>query len=174
MRQPYAFKVAGSPFRAAERLLRFSVIPMNPCEYRFARKAKTGESYMDPRPQLPGYFVGMFPADRWFQIRNACFDDGSRVLGSPLSPDGVMRPLAFQTWQDIMELNRYAEEAPIIVNQRGLRPGDTVILRHGPHAGKRFRLQSTSKSGHKARIILDVLGALREVEIKADAVEIAA
>jgi transcription antitermination factor NusG len=174
MRHPYVFKISGSPFRAADKLLRFSVLPMNPCEYRFARKAKTGEAVLEVYPQLPGYFVGMFPVDRWFQIRNACYEDGSRVLGAPLSPDRMMRPILFSAWQTIMELNSYAEEAPVIERQRGLKAGDMVILRHGPHAGKRFRLQSASANGTKARIVMDFLGGLREVEIKADAVEVTA
>jgi hypothetical protein len=177
MRNFYVFKIVGSPFRAADRLLRFGVVPMNPCEYQYVRKNKAGAasvSVLEAVPQLPGYFCGMFDASKFWQIRNACFDDGSRVLGSPLSPDGHVRPLAYDVYRSIMDLNSYAEEAPVIVPQRGLKPGDTVILKQGPHAGKRFRLQSTNASGTKARIVMDFLGGLREVEIKADAVEIAA
>jgi hypothetical protein len=188
MRNFYVFKIVGSPFRAADRLLRFGVVPMNPYEYQYVRKQKgrsqsrlIGIGHNNPPPdivleavpQLPGYFCGMFDASKFWAIRNACFDDGSRVLGSPLSPDGHVRPLAYDVYRSIMDLNSYAEEAPVIVPQRGLKPGDTVILKSGPHAGKRFRLQSTSNNGAKARIIMDFLGGLREVEIKADAVDVA-
>ena len=55
-----------------------------------------------------------------------------------------------------------------------LKPGDTVILKNGQHAGLRFRLQSTTKSGARAKIIMKVFGEMREVEVKAEHVDVVA
>lgn len=173
MRNPYVFRTKGGrEFAAAGRLLRFGVLPVNPCAYFYVRKNNKGDPILEAKPMLPGYFVGLFPGDKWWQIKNACFDDGSRVLGPVLSPDGMMRPLHDSTYRTIMDLNSYSADAPIIERQRGLKAGDTVILRSGPHAGKRFRLQWASKAGDKAKIVTKFLGALREVEIAAEAVDL--
>jgi hypothetical protein len=172
MRHPYIFRVkGGSEFKAADRLLRFGVVPMNPCFYAYTRK-QGDVAVLTVKAQLHGYFVGMFPSDRWWEIRSATYPDGSRVLGSGLSADGHVRPLDWNTWRNIMDLNSYSADAPVIEPQRGLRPGMMVVLKDGLHAGKRFRLQSMGKSD-KVKIVMDFLGGLRDVEIKdSNAVEI--
>lgn len=173
MRKPFVFKIrGGTEFRAAKRLLQFHVMPMNPCEYVYTRRQPGGEAVLDPKPLLPGYFVGMFPTDCWFVLRNVMHEDGTKVLGAPLSPDGVMRPLSPQTFADINDLNSYSAEAPVIEKQRGLSVGQTVILKGGLHAGKRFRLERTSKCRTRATAVIRILGALREVTVTEDAVEI--
>lgn len=173
MRQTYVFRIkGGTEFKAADRLLRFGVMPMNPCRYHYVRKHKTGETVLEAEPHLKGYFVGLFPSDRWFEIRNACHQDGTRVLGAPLSPDGYMRPLRADIAATIQDMNYYSAEAPVIEQQRGLKVGQVVILKGGVHAGKRFRLQSVSKSGDKAEAMIEFLGSLRPVTIEAASVDI--
>lgn len=155
----------GTEFRAADRLLRFGVVALNPCHYAYTRKNAKGEAVLTAQPVLHGYFVGMIPLDSWWQITNACHDDGSPVLGRALSVDGERRPLSWPTWHTIMDLNAYYAEAPTIEPQRGLKPGMTVVLKDGMHAGKRFRLQAMGKS-EKVKIVIHLLGGLRDVEIK--------
>lgn len=175
MRHPYAFRVmSGHEDRAAKRLLRFDVQAKNPFEYIRLRENEDGVCILKDRAQLPGYFVGLFPAERWFDVRDARYPDGSMVLGRPLSIDGQIRPLDTKTFQIIEEMNSYAEEAPVIPTQHGLKPGDYVILRGGTHAGKRLRVERTNKSGVKAIAVLKILGALREVTFDADLAEVVA
>jgi transcription antitermination factor NusG len=170
MRHPYLFKTrAGiTPFVAADRLLRFGVMPMNPCVYEFLRKEKAGPVIVEARPQLPGYFCGFFDADKLWQVSQA------GVLGRCMSPDHVMRPLKFETWQEIQAMTRISQEAPEIAPHGSLKPGMTVILRHGPFTGQRVRLQSTWSGGKKAKGLMELFGKMTEVSIEAGKVEIAA
>jgi transcription antitermination factor NusG len=170
MRHPYLFKTrAGvSPFTAADKLLRFGVLAVNPCVYEFVRKEKGGPVIVEARPQLPGYFCGFFDADKLWQVSQA------GVLGRCMSPDHVMRPLDFRVWQQILDMNVLSQEAPEIAPHSALRAGMTVILRHGPHAGKRLRLQSTFSNGKRAKALLEMFGTMREVVVEAGKVEIAA
>jgi transcription antitermination factor NusG len=146
---------------------------MNPCVYAYARKAGAN-SVLEAKPLLPGYFCGLFDPSNLWRVCQAKFDDGSPVLGAGLSHDGHIRPLSLDTWTQILDLNSYTAEAPQVEMASGLRVGQTVILKNGPHAGARFRLERTTKSGSRAKIIMNILGALREVEITAEQVDVVA
>ena len=98
MRHPYVFRcLGGRTFKAADRLLRFGVLPRNPCLYSYARKAG-GVSVLEAKPLLPGYFCGLIDPAKLWQVCQAKFDDGSPILGSALSSDGHIRPMPLGIW----------------------------------------------------------------------------
>lgn len=176
----YAFRCrGGSELKAQATLTGYGLIGRNPVRYEFIRVNKAGVKIIRATPQLQGYYVALIPDDIcWHSLLGLTWQDGTRILGKPLSHDGTLRALDPLTVLQIKALQGCDPIEPDIQIQVGIKPGDTVVIHGGLHDGLRTKVKrrkGTTK-GVKLSGVIKILGGLREVtfdEANAEIIEAA-
>jgi transcription antitermination factor NusG len=169
----YCFRVPGGTELKAQAILTgHGLIGMNPVAYEYRRTAKDGTKIVEADPQLKGYYVGLVPDEvNWHVLLDLRHPTtNNRILGKPISLDGELRPLDPLSVLQIRKLQGMEPEAPQIDMQRGLRVGDTVIIRGGLHDGLRTKVKRIRRDNSKGQLVtglLQLFGSWREVTINA-------
>ncbi|UOF81835.1 transcriptional activator rfah factor [Caudoviricetes sp.] len=169
----YCFRVqSGTELKAQAILTGHGLIGTNPVAYEYRRANRDGVKVVEAVPQLRGYYVGLVPDDiDWatiLELRNPITN--IRILGKPISYDGSLRPLDPLSILQIRKLQGLEPESPQVEMQRGLKVGDTIVIRGGLHDGLRTKVKRISRDGSKGQFVVGLLklfASWREVTIAA-------
>ncbi len=174
----YCFRIPGGTELKAQAILTgHGLIGTNPVAYEYRRTNKAGTKSVEAVPQLKGYYVGLVPDDvDWHTVLSIRHPmTNAKVLGKPISVDGTLRPLDALSVLQIKKLQGLEPEAPQIEMQRGLKVGDTVIIRGGLHDGLRTTIKRIRRDNSKGQLVtglLKLFGSWREVSIEATSAEV--
>lgn len=151
----------GQELPAAAALEAAGCIVALPLEYRFKRRHETGPAVVYPVAVMPRYLCAdLGDAPNWPSILHMEKGNGKRlitgVLGMGREPYAL--PQLVITYVRQMVLSHL-----VVPLTRGLMVGDTVIIESGPFAGQRAKVTRVRRGS--ARVALNLLGALREVDI---------
>ena len=151
----------GADIQAAAALEADGYVIALPLEYRFKRRHPQGPAVVYPVSIMSGYLVAQLgEKPDWPAILHLEKTNGKRlvngVLGMGREPYAL--PSLVVTYVRQMVLQHL-----VVPLTASLRVGDTVIIESGPFAGRRAKVTRVRR-GH-ARVALNMLGALREIDI---------
>lgn len=136
-----------------------------PIETRWQRQFRKGKRRPVSRPMLPGYIFVAGPVD-WPSLLSENYITG--VIGR----DGMPWPISDFDMQRLRSMADSATPHRRSVNQRRtLHEGDKVEVIRGPYSGMVSEVKGLS--GRKAKILLMLFGAQREVYISHEDLEAA-
>lgn len=158
---------------AFDGLERIGFQPWMPLGRRHVRRRYTKSRRTVLHPVLTGYLFAVVPQrdEAWDALRN-CF--GVRqAIGLDDRRGGVVPLPAFEVaqYQAFSESGVFDERRAKAHWRRGAKtlgevyaPGDTVVVKDGPYAGMVVQFDGYTER-HSARVLMEVFGTLRAVEI---------
>ncbi len=154
----YAFRTVPQRERTAAEILasRFDLATMLPLETRFIRRSDGTKKKEKSYPALVGYVLADLPHDApWYRILN--LDCIISVVGF----DGRPAPLNTASVERLSRVNHITSSVPN--RRKSFQKGDHVCATSGPLYGMETRIEDIR--GCRARVIVELLGSRREVEI---------
>lgn len=155
----YAFRTRPQrEFRARDELLKHGIGSVVPSEFRFRRRARSNKRIRIERASLTGYILVNLPGDiGWWELLS--LDDIAAVVGMNGQPIAICQS----------EIDRVTNHASRSQKASPFRRGDTVVVAEGPLADHKARVIGISRE--HATIIMEMLGASREVKMSLDNLE---
>lgn len=159
----YAFRTVPQKERAAAEILahRFDVATLVPLETRIIRRRRARDKAKEKSyPALVGYVLADVPDWAiWHRIINL------DVILSVVGFDGRPAPLDPAAVHRLSKLScNVASSVP--VTRKSFQKGDTCVVTSGPLFGAQSKIEDIR--GCRARVIVDLLGSKRSVEIPLD------
>ena len=166
----YAFRVEPQKeFAAQEIVNRHGFRAVVPHEFRILRgRAAKRRAQTKIYPYVVGYvFVEIRHPPNWYQMFSMrCLKSvvGSGGQPTPIPQAGIDRLLRLTGQSTPHVLSRNTRRASFV-------PGDTVRIADGPFTGFEGRVETVH--GAKARMVFEMLGAMRDVDVPLDTLEAA-
>lgn len=163
----YAFRTVPQKERAAQGILasRFDLATLLPLETRFIRARRRNATKKEKSyPALVGYVLADLPHDApWHRILN--IDCIISVVGF----DGRPAPLNTASVERLSRVNSITSSVPN--RRKSFAKGDTVCAISGPLHGMESKIEDIR--GCRARVIVELLGSRREIDIPLDQLQAA-
>ncbi len=154
--------------KAAQALRDLGYDAWTPVEYRYRRVNRhSGRKVAAPYVILNRYVVIAAPDLPWTAL------SGLRERGlvhGYLGINGAPAALPHAEAARLRTIGDHVKPTAVRVN-RGIRCGDTCMIVFGPHAGTMVKVERIKKG--EARVLLEWLGATREVQLPLDRLEAA-
>ena len=150
----------GADIQAAEALEADGYSVLLPLEYRFKRRHPKGPAVVYPVSIMAGYLVAELAEYDLPRVRRLEKISGKRLIHGVLGMDD--KPYALPSLVVTYVRNMVLQHL-VVPLTRGLVVGDIVIIESGPFAGKRAKVTSLRRGN--ARVVLNMFGALREIDI---------